>query len=204
MDFGMSDVIAFLALMATIGMWIKGRAFENSVHLDQVKWQERQEAQRQVERAEDRAIREEESTPRIKVSVSLTTHRATYYGKPDGRGGSLPTERIAELVSIKAENWGRIVVNLMAPYLTLSDGSKMSFPVTHLANAERTGGRFPSTLPPEHSVEGTVLATAAVKELVQRGFSGQVKILGTFNDALGREWHSDPFSVDLNHSYVDV
>lgn len=203
MNLDTSDVIATLALLATVGMWFKGRSFEKKVHVDQAEWQENQEEQRRAERAEDQALKLDEQTAKIKVSVLLTLYRSTYYGVPDGAGELLATDRVADLICVKAENWGRTEVKLMAPYLMLPDCNLLSFPMTHLANADSTGGRFPSPLAPGDSVDATILASAAVKKLLQKGFSGQVEIRGIFKDALGRGYHSDLFSFDTNHEYTD-
>lgn len=126
-----------------------------------------------------------------------------YPGKPDGAGGLLDKERVADLIKISAANWGQIEVRLSGPHLNLPDDTSLSLPASYLVYPQGTGGRISSTLPPSDTVAGTLLATGVVEELRQRGFSGEVEVRGTVVDALGREYYSEPFLFDMIREYID-
>lgn len=203
MDIETSDVIAIVALLATAGMWFRNHTFEKSVHKEQVQWQEQQEAQRQRERVEDRAFRAEETTANVKVSICLTTFRAMYPARPDGYGGLLDKERVADVIRISAANWGQVEVKLSESHLTLPDDTSLRLPFSYLVYPQATGGLRPSTLPPGDNVAGTLLATGVAEELLKRGFSGQIEIRGTVVDALGRKYYSEPYLFDMDREYIN-
>lgn len=203
MNIDLSDVIAGIALLSSVMMWIYNRRFEQSVHQSQTAWQRQQEAQRQQERAEDLARLQDDNQPRIQVKVSLDVYTGTFLGAPDGYGGHQSITKNGDLIAITAQNWGKVNVHLCAPYLSLPNGETLTFSPRHLSGGDKTGGHFPSELVPGDSVTGALIAREACEELKRHRYAQSVDIVGTFEDAIGRGYYSDPFTFRLAHEYRD-
>ena len=62
--------------------------------------------------------------------------------------------------------------------------------------------RFPHKLLPEESCQVWVEASELATHLKSDGFSGKVKLIGFYQDVVGRTYKSKPFEFDVDVSYA--
>ena len=96
------------------------------------------------------------------------------------------------LIFLSATNPGHKAVVVTGQGFILPDGQFMVFPYP------TTNVTFPYKLEPEDKCAIWTDIKKMALQLRSLGFSGTVKVIGYYNDAVGRRYKSKPFKFDLN------
>ena len=120
--------------------------------------------------------------PDIRVEVSLASHQY-----PSGELSNLK-------LIVFATNAGEKAVVLSSPGLILPNQNRMWFPETD----PEFDVTFPHQLRPEHPCSAWVDPGEVGRALKSDGFSGKVKLIGFYKDAVGRTHKSKPFKFDTD------
>jgi len=98
-----------------------------------------------------------------------------------------------DVVFLEAANPGERTVRLRSMGLVLPDKTRVYF---HDPQSEVS---FPHELAPEHSCRVSAWATQLAVRLNERGFSEKVKVIGFYDDEVGRTYKSKPYELDMDN-----
>ena len=115
------------------------------------------------------------------VNVKLTTGFLTSIN-----GGHSPP-----VLFLEASNPGHIPVNLTSPGIILPDKINIVFPIP-LSDV-----RFPYDLMPGKSCRVWVDLKGLASDLRNKGYSGNIKLIGFYRDAIGKEHKSKKYKLDI-------
>jgi len=97
------------------------------------------------------------------------------------------------LIYFEAANIGERPVTLSIPYLRLPDGRNLWMPKVQRLEA------FPHDLLPGKKCMVWEELRELARGLSEEGFSGEIKFVCTFDDAVGNSYKSKPISFDVDH-----
>jgi len=103
-------------------------------------------------------------------------------------GGPVPSDA---LLFLAASNPGHKTVMVNVPGFILPDGREMVFP------APDSDVSFPFELSPEHDCRIWIDMKKIARQLHTEGFSGTIKIVGFYRDAVGRKHKSKPYKLNV-------
>ena len=122
--------------------------------------------------------------PNIKVDLSMGNLQS-WAGDWNGR-----------VLFLEASNPGEKAVILNSMGLILPGDSKV------VCTNPQNRVKFPHHLDPEQSCRGWSQAGEIASQLKARGFHSRVKIVGFYNDEVGRIHKSKPFEFDVDDDYA--
>ena len=97
------------------------------------------------------------------------------------------------LIYFEAANLGERAVTLNVPYLLLPDGNRL-----WLVRAKRFVP-FPHELLPGKNCMVWERLRGLARSLSEEGFSGEIKVVCMFGDAVGNSYKSKPIPFDIDH-----